>query len=223
MPLNLKRCTFTKTIEKQCMTVFMACMTEGREGSSASTDEHLPEYMDQLDHFHQVVGLKDGDVIDLGGTTIEMMYLGGHTQHDVVFADHTHRCLFTGDAVGSGYVVGVRYEKNRFHETYAWYRDNLERFIGRMKGKEDYTCFGGHFIQENSCMDEMQEDYLNNQSEYFVPLSWKVIEDMYVLAGELADGMHDKEAASGHWRGVFCTTWQCHACRQQASVRIQIL
>ena len=153
-----------------------------------------PEYMDQLDHFHQVVGLKDGDVIDLGGTTIEMMYLGGHTQHDVVFADHTHRCLFTGDAVGSGYVVGVRYEKNRFHETYAWYRDNLERFIGRMKGKEDYTCFGGHFIQENSCMDEMQEDYLNNQSEYFVPLSWKVIEDMYVLAGELADGMHDKEA-----------------------------
>ena len=43
-------------------------------------------------------------------------------------------------------------------------------------------------------MDEMQEDYLNNQSEYFVPLSWKVIEDMYVLAGELADGMHDKEA-----------------------------
>ena len=30
--------------------------------------------------------------------------------------------------------------------------------------------------------------------EYFVPLSWKVIEDMYVLAGELADGMHDKEA-----------------------------
>lgn len=49
-------------------------------------------------------------------------------------------------------------------------------------------------IQENSCMDEMQEDYLNNQSEYFVPLSWKVIEDMYVLAGELADGMHDKEA-----------------------------
>lgn len=153
-----------------------------------------PEYMDQLDHFHQVVGLKDGDVIDLGGTTIEMMYLGGHTQHDVVFADHTHRCLFTGDAVRSGYVVGVRYEKNRFHETYAWYRDNLERFIGRMKGKEDYTCFGGHFIQENSCMDEMQEDYLNNQSEYFVPLSWKVIEDMYVLAGELADGMHDKEA-----------------------------
>lgn len=109
-----------------------------------------PEYMDQLDHFHQVVGLKDGDVIDLGGTTIEMMYLGGHTQHDVVFADHTHRCLFTGDAVGSGYVVGVRYEKNRFHETYAWYRDNLERFIGRMKGKEDYTCFAGHFIQENS-------------------------------------------------------------------------
>ena len=153
-----------------------------------------PEYMDQLDHFHQVVGLKDGDVIDLGGTTIEMMYLGGHTQNHVVFADHTHRCLFTGDAVGSGYVVGVRYEKNRFHETYAWYRDNLERFIGRMKGKEDYTCFGGHFIQENSCMDEMQEDYLNNQSEYFVPLSWKVIEDMYVLAGELADGMHDKEA-----------------------------
>ena len=96
-----------------------------------------------------------------------------------------HRCLFTGDAVGSGYVVGVRYEKNRFHETYAWYRDNLERFIGRMKGKEDYTCFGGHFIQENSCMDEMQEDYLNNQSEYFVPFHGRSLKICMCWLGSL--------------------------------------
>ena len=154
----------------------------------------FPAYAAELNRFQHVVGLKDGDCIDLGGVKIEMIELGGHTQNHVVFADHTHRCLFTGDAVGSGYVVGVRYKENTFHDVYAWYRDNLKVFIRRMEGKEDYTCFGGHFIQENSVWDEMQEDYLNGQSEFFIPLSWEVIQDMYFLAQELAEGKHDAEA-----------------------------
>lgn len=171
----------------------MYSMRAGKVPQRPQTNTY-PKYMDQLNRFQEVIGLKDGEIIDLGGIQIEMMYLGGHTPNHVVFADHGHRCLFTGDAVGSGCVVGVRYREGTFHDVYAWYRDNLAQFIERMKGKENYTCFGGHFIQENTVYDEMQEDYLNQQSEVFVPLSWEVIQDMYTLSQELADGLRDSEA-----------------------------
>ena len=169
----------------------MARMLRGDTGMDILTDM-VPDFLDRALHVQGVVPMKDGDVIDLGGgVQVEMMELGGHMQNHVVFADHGHRCVFTGDAVGSGYVVGVNYPKDRFLETYRWYRENLDRFIARMAPLGEYTYFGGHFIQENSCDDPMQEDYLNGQSTFFVPLSFEVVCDMRTLCDELIAGVHE--------------------------------
>lgn len=46
---------------------------------------------------------------------------------------------------------------------------------------------------------------------------------MYVLAGELADGMHDKEAHLDTGEEFFARHGSAMLARQQASVRIQIL
>lgn len=169
----------------------MARMLRGDTGMDILTDM-TPDFLDRAMHVPGAVPLRDGDMIDLGGgVRVEMMELGGHMENHVVFADHGHRCVFTGDAVGSGYVVGVNYPRGQFTETYQWYRDNLVRFMERMAPLEEYTYFGGHFIQENSCDDPMQEDYLNGQSTYFVPLSFEVVRDMKTLCDELLSGIHD--------------------------------
>lgn len=174
-------------------SLFMAFdKTKRKTGLHISTSL-VPPFMDQMTDVHGVIGLKNGDRIDLGGVQVEMLDLGGHTKNHVVFVDHGHRCVFTGDAVGSGYVVGVNYPAGEFTQTYAWYRSNLVRFLEHMAPLGEYTYFGGHFIQENSCTDPMQEDYLNGQSEYYVPLSIEVVKDMKILCDELLDGKHDSE------------------------------
>ena len=140
----------------------------------------------------QAQPIRDGETIDLGGgVVIEAAYLGGHTPNHMAFIDRAHRCVFTGDAIGSGYVVGVNYKEGQFTQTYEWYHRNLCAFAERIEPCEEYTFFGGHFIQENSCVDEMQEDYLNGQSEFFVPLSAEVLRDMITLCEEILDHRHD--------------------------------
>lgn len=154
----------------------------------------MPAFIDEAVTLKTVIPLCDGSTIDLGGNTvIEAKYLGGHTQMDMVFVDHRHHHVFTGDAVGSGYVVGVNYQEGTFEKTYTAYQQALERFVDYMKDKGEHTFFGGHFIQENSCDDPMQEDYLNGQSGYFVPLTMDVVYDMNQLCKRLLAGEYAQE------------------------------
>lgn len=154
----------------------------------------MPSFIDEAMILKNVIPLHDGSTIDLGGNTvIEAKYLGGHTRMDMVFVDHKHHHVFTGDAVGSGYVVGVNYPEGEFEKTYTDYQQALERFLDYMKDKGEHTYYGGHFIQENSCDDPMQEDYLNGQSVYFVPLTMDVIRDMNQLCKRLLAGEYARE------------------------------
>lgn len=153
-----------------------------------------PDFIDQAMQVKQPIPLHDGDEIDLGGGVIvEAKDLGGHTRYDMVFVDKKHKTVFTGDAVGSGYVVGVSYHKGCFRETYEHYRDQLQRFIDYIRPFGECTYFGGHYIQENSCEDPMQEDYLNGQSTYYVPLTFEVVAHMKILCDNLLAGKYDGE------------------------------
>ena len=125
--------------------------------------------------------IEDGTLIDLGGVQLEVVVLSGHTPHHVAYIDYTHQCVFSGDAIGSGYVVGVTYPKGRSKEVYKAYLDNLNRFLSRMPKINGFTYFGGHFIQENSCDDAKQEDYLSGLSSFFTPLNEDVVYDMAEL------------------------------------------
>jgi glyoxylase-like metal-dependent hydrolase (beta-lactamase superfamily II) len=152
-----------------------------------------------------VRGLSDGEVISLDDTCkITAVYLPGHTEYDCVFLDDTHKCVFTGDAVGSGYTVGVPMAEDELEEVLGAYRDQLGRFLEKYRKQvKDYSFLGGHFIQENSCDDTMQEDYLNGRSKFFVPLSLQVFEDMKVLCDRIIEGKCQNEKKGGEYSWVY--------------------
>lgn len=151
----------------------------------------------------KVKGLSDGEIINLDDSCrIRTVYLPGHTEYDCVFIDDVHKCVFTGDAVGSGYTVGIPMSKDGIQKSLKAYRGELERFLDRYGNQiRDYSFLGGHFIQENSCDDTMQEDYLNGYSRFFVPLSLQVFEDMKILCDRIIEGkcQNEKEDPEYSW------------------------
>lgn len=48
----------------------------------------------------RIRALKDGDLIDLGGRTLEAIHTPGHAKHHVALVDSTTGVVFTGDALG---------------------------------------------------------------------------------------------------------------------------
>ena len=50
----------------------------------------------------KLVHISAGHSFDLGGAVIKTVALPGHTPGSLLFVDETHKCVFTGDAVGSG-------------------------------------------------------------------------------------------------------------------------
>lgn len=58
--------------------------------------EMMPDYKGEIKY------LKDGEVIDLGGREIEVIFTPGHTPGSTTFMDRTAGYGFSGDAFGSG-------------------------------------------------------------------------------------------------------------------------
>lgn len=148
-----------------------------------------------------VHGLTDGETIALDDECrITAAFLPGHTEYDCVFVDDRHRLVFTGDAIGSGYTVGVPMSESNMKETLTAYENSLKTFRDKYGERiREYGFLGGHFIQENGCDDTIQEDYLNGQSRFFVPLSLEVVDDMRVLCTRIIDGKCQNEKSGGEY------------------------
>ena len=56
----------------------------------------------------RTLDIRTGSVIDLGGTSLEVCQVPGHTPGSVVFLEKRGNHLFTGDAIGSGYGVWMQ-------------------------------------------------------------------------------------------------------------------
>lgn len=137
----------------------------------------------------QLCPIEDGTMIDLGGgVQIETVELGGHTPNSVVFIDRAHKCVFTGDAIGSGFIVLMICGRSEWRQVISHYKEELGRFIKRLPELEDFAWYGGHFIQENGCDPDRQEDYLSGQSSYYLPLSGEIVRDMEELCEKLLSG-----------------------------------
>lgn len=138
----------------------------------------------------KIFPLEDGQDISLGdGCQITAVWLPGHTSYDCVFIDDLHQCVFTGDAVGSGDTVGIPTSRESIRETIRKYRNSLDHFLRQQERRiQEYAFLGGHFIQENSCDDTMQEDWINGQSAMFRPLSLQVVLDMRTLCDKILEG-----------------------------------
>lgn len=91
-----------------------------------------------------VMPIKDGDIIDLGGgVEIEVLELPGHTPGSVVFIDRSHNACFTGDALGVWMQLPHSCTISEFH-------DALVRFDKKLQepGYDKLAFFGGHRRQE---------------------------------------------------------------------------
>lgn len=156
----------------------------------------------------ELVPIEEGTKLDLGGgVEVEVWELPGHTPHSVVFADHFHRCFFTGDAIGSGYIVLLICPESQAKELVAQYRKDLERFLPRLPQIQQYAWLGGHGIQENGCNLRHQQDYLAGVSQYFNPIRGRVVEDMIQLCDDLLTGKISWEevlASPEHYCNVGC-------------------
>ncbi len=138
----------------------------------------------QLDE-SKICWLESGDVIDIGGNRIEAISLPGHTPGSLLFADHVHKCLFIGDAIGSGIIVlmSIPHSYN-----ISAYKAELEAFAEKAKAFEDYIWLGGHRYQERGA----------SYSNYFIPADEQPMEynpprrqlvlDMAELCGKLLAG-----------------------------------
>ena len=137
----------------------------------------------------QLVPIREHSKIDLGGgVVLEVLDLPGHTPHSVVFADDAHRCLFTGDAMGSGDIVLLICPEKEALSLVARYRQALEEFLAYMPRLRQYAWLGGHSIQENGCDPRHQQDFLQGTSQVFNPLREQVVRDMIALCDGLLSG-----------------------------------
>lgn len=92
--------------------------------------------------------ITDGYTFDLGGgVTVETVSLPGHTPGSVLFADRHHKCVFTGDAFGSGCGVWMQVPGGSDLSDYA---KALEKAVNRLRdiGVDGTWAFlGGHAAQ----------------------------------------------------------------------------
>ena len=88
--------------------------------------------------------LADGQVFDLGGLRLTACELIGHTPGSTVFICKEARCIFSGDAVGSGDIVLMSVP---LASNLRDFRASLLAFLERSAPYADYTWLAGHFHQ----------------------------------------------------------------------------
>ena len=86
--------------------------------------------------------LEDGQVIDLGGRQIEVLYTPGHTSGSVTFFDKGHRYGFSGDAFGSTNLL-------LFGETFKGLINPCTRTADYMKKNGIEKLYPGHYHGDN--------------------------------------------------------------------------
>lgn len=112
--------------------------------------------------------LNDGDIIDLGGRTLEIIHIPGHTPGSIGIVDVERRVLFAGDTVQTGQIFLFGPQRD-----VAEYRKSLAKL--------------------NSMTDRFDAIYPSHAS---IPVQNELIGELYEASGHLTDGtyeMHDAE------------------------------
>lgn len=124
----------------------------------------------------ETIDIRTGDNIDLGGETLEICQVPGHTPGSVVVLAKKNNLLFTGDAIGSGYGVWLQVPGALPLEQYFKSLVNLMKWLmdrgGRMK------FYGGHNMQQ------FQSDYITGYN----PLNMGLLADLTDLVDKVVKG-----------------------------------
>ncbi len=120
--------------------------------------------------------LSDGDEIDLGGgIVIKVAALPGHTPGSVLFVDEYHKCVFVGDALGSGTGVWMQVPGASMLSAYAMsIRAAKEKLVQMGVEPAGWAFLAGHDVQK----------YTNGYN----PVSFELMDDMAALCDKLVSG-----------------------------------
>jgi predicted peptidase/glyoxylase-like metal-dependent hydrolase (beta-lactamase superfamily II) len=120
--------------------------------------------------------LADGDGIDLGGgIVVKAVALPGHTPGSVLFVDECHKCVFAGDALGSGTGVWMQVPGASTLSDYAKsIRAAKEKLVQMGVEPAGWAFLAGHDGQK----------YTNGYN----PVSFELMDDMAALCDKLVSG-----------------------------------
>lgn len=89
----------------------------------------------------QIKHLTDGEIIDLGGRKLEVMFTPGHTSGSVTFFDKANHCGFSGDAFGSTNLLVFTYLSN--------VKASAQKVEKYMKDNDIRFLYPGHYSGDN--------------------------------------------------------------------------
>jgi glyoxylase-like metal-dependent hydrolase (beta-lactamase superfamily II) len=95
------------------------------------------QYTYPLDYSIQVVG--DGDTIELGGRSLEIIEIPAHAPSSIAFLDRTQRLLFPGDEVAP--FVMLYWQQDEPQPSIERYAKNLEKLLAH-RAEFDQVCWG---------------------------------------------------------------------------------
>ena len=121
--------------------------------------------------------LSDQQILAIKGSELLVLAVPGHTAGSVIFVDQKHKCVFTGDALGSGCGVWMQVPTGL---PLSQYEASLSRLLENLKKTQvddSYEFLGGHRAQR-------YQSKVSGDNPLGIPL----IEDMKALCQRLLSG-----------------------------------
>ena len=143
--------------------------TAKNEAFSELADQIEASDMTAFEHHIPVYPLYDGDLLDLGDRTIEVVWVGGHSAGSIAFIDKATRIIYTGDCCNCNTLLG--FGNSLPVETYLKNLLHLQKFEDQFD-----IMYGGHEIQPPTLIEEGIE-----------------------LCGRILAGTDDKAQEQGHF------------------------
>jgi len=146
-----------------------------------------------------LVGIQEGDIIDLGERKLRIYELPGHTPGSIVLLEEATGYLFTGDSVGSNNptVPDAFWLQFPSSPTVDQYLQSLKVFRSKARGKVKYILTGhnDHPLVGETYLDNLQkaaQEVVDEGINVLVP-SWRPPNYWQVIVG---DRLHDPDWAS---------------------------
>lgn len=158
--------------------------------------------------------IQGGAVIDLGGMSVDVIDMPGHTNGSVVFSIQGSDLMFTGDAIGSGQGVWI-FNEEGFRQ-YAASVPHLVEWIENPSNNVDQDAlriYGGHYWQRAG-LPEMKDGE---------ELGMQYLRDMKQLIDNIGAGTAETEPATirpgldTYYRyGTACILWNSEFAKNYA-------
>lgn len=122
--------------------------------------------------------IAEGDTIELGDTSLQMIALPGHTPGCLLFVDVDRKVVFTGDAIGSGCGVWMQIPDGLSIPRYRQALTEAEQKLRSLGvNDQEWLFLGGHKLQEFTSTVAKPN-----------PIGMALIADMIVLCDRIIAG-----------------------------------